>query len=482
MKFLTVLLCMLWTHSAFAQDAVKNVIFIGVDDLRVELGCYGAAHMATPNIDALAAGGIRFENAYCQQAVCGPSRISLMTGLRPDSTGVFDLNTPLRKALPNCMSMPRFFKQHGYRTVSLGKIYHHHNDDHDFWDVQDPCSQPVYADKATAESIDAKQKEGRSKKLRGKELRQFAKGPAFESADVADSTYDDGAIADEAIEQIRSDDERPFFIAVGFKKPHLPFVAPKKYWDMYDPADIEIPSREEPVDMADVALTTWGELRAYADIPAKGPCSDEQTRTLIHGYRACVSYADAQIGRVLAALDSEGLRENTLIVLWSDHGWKIGDYGSWCKHTNFELDARVPLIFSGAGVPAGQTSKAMVENIDIYPTLTQWCGLETPEACEGDSLMALFADANAPWKTSALSQYPRGGGMGYSLRSGTWRYTQWRRKNGKVFARELYDHSQSDLATVNVVAAPEHQETVREMEALLAKHLESATPEEAPTH
>ncbi|QDT10827.1 sulfatase [Planctomycetes bacterium K23_9] len=449
---------------ATAQTPPKNVLFIGVDDLRVELGCYGDEFMNTPNIDALARQGLLFERAYCQQAICAASRISLMTGMRPDTTGVYDLNHPLNKTLPDAMSMPRFFKKNGYRTVSLGKIYHHGGDDKAFWDVLDACSMPAYAAPETLAAIDELTKQAKAKKLRGKELRLATKGPAYENGDVSDSTYTDGVIADTAITQLRQENDRPFFLAVGFKKPHLPLVAPKKYWDMYDPAEIEIPSREAPVRVAEQATTNWGELRAYSGIPAKGDLSDEQTRKMIHAYRACVSYVDAQVGRVLAELDRQGLRENTIIVFWSDHGWKVGDYGDWCKHTNFELDTHVPLIFSGTGIPSGERSKALVEYIDIYPTLAQWCGLTTPKSCEGESLLPIFADPSLPGKQAALSQYPRGG-MGYSIRSGKWRYTRWQRKDGKVVARELYDHSQSDLATENVAELSENENTVKQLDA-----------------
>jgi iduronate 2-sulfatase len=211
------------------------------------------------------------------------------------------------------------------------------------------------------------------------------------------------------------------------------------------------------------ATTSWGELRAYTGIPAEGDLSDEQTRSMIHAYRACVSYVDAQIGRVLEELDRQGLRENTITVFWSDHGWKLGEYGDWCKHTNFELDTHVPLIFSGPGIPAEKRSTALVEYIDIYPTLAQWCGLTIPKSCEGASLLPLFANPLLPGKQAALSQYPRGG-MVYSIRSGNWRYTRWQRKDGTVVARELYNHSRSDVATKNVVELPENANTVKQID------------------
>ncbi len=453
---------------ASADEPRKNILFIGVDDLRVELGCYGAEHMKTPNIDKLSRDGLLFEKAYVQQAICAASRISLMTGMRPDSTGVYDLKHPLHKTLPDAMSMPRFFKENGYRTISLGKIYHHSNDDKKFWDVRDTCGTSAYANPKTAAEISLLRKEAKKKGLKDKEFRHYTKGPAFENFDVPDSTYSDGIAADRAIEELQKKDDRPFFLAVGFKKPHLPFVAPKKYWDMYDPTEIEIPGNTPPQNAAGLATTTWGELRAYKDMPAKEDCTEDQTRVLTHGYRACVSYIDAQIGRVLEELDKQGLRENTIIVLWSDHGFKLGEYGDWCKHTNFELDTRVPLIYSGPGIPEGKRSSALVEYVDIYPTLAQWCGLSIPVHCEGVSSMPLFADPTLPGKNAALSQYPRQGHMGYSIRSGKWRFTQWRqRRTGKTVAFELYDHSESDIATQNVAGDSANKETVEKMEALL---------------
>jgi iduronate 2-sulfatase len=467
MRLSITLACLFLASVALADSPKKNVLFIAVDDLRIELACYGATHMKTPNIDDLARRGMLFEDAYCQQAICAASRISVLTGQRPDTTGIYDLNHSLNKTLPDAMSMPRFFKKSGYRTVSLGKIYHHATDDKAYWDVLDSCVQSPYAAPDTVALIGERTKAGKEKNLKGKDLRHATKGPAYESADVADNTYSDGAIADAAIAQLRMDDSRPFFLAVGFKKPHLPFVAPKKYWDLYDPAEIVIPSRERPTNAPDPAFTTWGELRAYDGMPERDDCSDDQTRALIHGYRACVSYIDAQLGRVLDELDKQGLRKNTIIVLWGDHGWKLGEYGDWCKHTNFELDAHVPLIYSGPGIPAGARSDALVEYIDMYPTLTQWCGLGIPTHCEGLSMLPLFDNPSQTWKKAALSQYPRGGGMGYSIRSGPWRYTQWRRKDGKVTAHELYDHSQSDVATKNLAQLADHHETVAQLEKLL---------------
>ncbi|MEM8911980.1 MAG: sulfatase [Planctomycetota bacterium] len=457
----------LFAHQASAQQSATNVLFIGVDDLRIELGCYGASHMHTPHIDALASQGVLFEHAYCQQAVCAASRISLMTGLRPDTTGVFDLDHPLDATLPEAVSLANLFYQNGYRTISLGKIYHHGQDDKANWSVLDSCSRPGYADPATVRQIQMLGREARTQGLQGKALRLFTKGPAYESADVSDDAYSDGVIADRAIEELGRMGDHPFFLAVGFKKPHLPFVAPKKYWDLYDRNEIAIPSREAPENIPPEATTTWGELRSYDNMPEQGDCSDEQTRTLIHGYRACVSYVDYQIGRVLKKLDELQLADSTLVVLWGDHGWKLGEYGDWCKHTNFELDTHVPLIFRGPGVAPGSRSDALVEYVDIYPTLAKSCGLEPPAECEGADMNALFADPSCDWKQFAMSQYPRRGAMGYSIRHANWRYTQWRRRDGTINAEELYDHQHSDVAIRNLAGAEEHAETLESLRDLL---------------
>ena len=471
---------MLLVGAAFGETAKgkrKNVLFVAVDDLRLELGCYGASHMKTPNIDRLAKEGLLFERAYCQQALCAPSRISLMTGLRPDSTRIYGLDEPLDKTLPDTRTIVQHFKENDYKTILLGKIYHHATDDKQFCDVLDRCDAPTYAAPATAKEVERLTREGSTKGLSGQKLRHYANGPAYESADVPDNTYSDGRIADSAIEQIRKKDERPLFLAVGFKKPHLPFVAPKKYWDMYAPNEIEVPPHDKPDGAPDMAFTSWGELRNYAGMPEKGYVTDEQAKTLIHGYRASVSYIDAQLGRVLAELDRQGLRENTIVVLWGDHGWKLGEYGSWCKHTNFELDTHVPLIYCGQGIPAGKRSRALVEYVDIFPTLADYCGLGVPEECEGLSSAPLFADPAKHWKQAAFSQYPRGPNMGYSIRSGQWRYTEWQvSKTGKVFDRELYDHTKSDIAVENLVDKPEYKKVVAEMATILKAGPKGALP------
>ncbi|MEX2112276.1 MAG: sulfatase, partial [Pirellulales bacterium] len=335
---MSVLVGMLLTAVVAAAER-PNVLFIAVDDLRTELSCYSATHIHSPNIDRLAAGGTTFLRAYCQQAVCSPSRSSLMTGLRPDSTKVYDLVTHFRAAVPDVVTLGQHFKNNGYHTVSMGKIYHGGYDDPPTW--SEPARRPVGGEGyVTAENkrlIERRRDEARQRGLRGKAAGRAARGTPTEAADVADDAYTDGAIAELGMATLRElqSKDQPFFLAVGFVKPHLPFNAPKRYWNLYDPARIELASNPFPPRGAtEYSLTTWGELRRYAGIPDRGPLSDEQTRQLKHGYYAALSFTDANVGKLLGELERLGLLENTIVILWGDHGWKLGEHGGWCKHTN----------------------------------------------------------------------------------------------------------------------------------------------------
>lgn len=465
--------------------AKKNVLFLAVDDLRPELGCYGHPLIQSPNIDRLAGRGLRFDRAYCQQAVCAPSRISLLTGLRPDSTTIYDLQHPMKDVIPDVLSLPRHFKNHGYETVSLGKVYHHRTDDPEAWSVEpwrptgDWTGRGYLSPEAVRIAAE-QEREARAAyeraKAEGKNPRppRLGMGPAYESADVPDNAYPDGKIADRAIEELRRLAGRPFFLAAGFMKPHLPFNAPKRYWDLYDRDAIRLPPQLDwPEASPEIARMNWGELRGYHGIPRQGPVPEDLARTLIHGYYACVSFTDAQIGRVLDALEELGLADNTTVILWGDHGWKLDDYGAWCKHTNFEIDTRVPLILADPDFAsaAGRSSRALVEFVDIYPTLAELCGLDVPPHCEGTSMRPLLEDPDREWKPAAFSQYPRRGAyMGYSMRTERYRYTEWvHRETGEVAARELYDHSTGPIATRNLAADPEMEETVRRLSAMLDK-------------
>ena len=457
-----------------------NVLFLAVDDLRPELGCYGQKTVKSPNIDKLAAGGMLFTRAYCQQAICGPSRASLLTGLRPDSTGIYDLRHPVSETLPNVRTLPQHFRRNGYTTISLGKIYHHHTDDKPGWNERTPTWRNAYQDRAVEADRRRRRIEGRKKGLSGSRLHNYTAGPSSECADVADNAYTDGVVADKAIEALRKHKDGPFFLAAGFYKPHLPFVAPKRYWDLYDRAKLPLPDATQPTAAPQIAFTNWGELRAYTDIPKTGDLDEAKTRELLHGYHACVSYTDAQIGRVLAELDRLGLAETTVVILWGDHGWKLGEYGDWCKHTNFELDTHVPMILRMPGTPGGRRCEALVEFVDIYPTLAELCGLTVPAHCEGKSMAPLLADPTRPWKAGAVSQYPRGRIMGYSVRTRRWRYTEWiDRRTGAVTARELYDHEKTPLARENLVGKADRAEHVAKL-AAMAKAARAKRPKWPP--
>jgi arylsulfatase A-like enzyme len=450
----TFLLLVISVAAVCAAAQPRNVLFIAVDDLRPQLGCYGRQDIVSPAIDRLAAQGLLFERAYCQQAVCAPSRASLLTGLRPDSTRIYDLRTPVRTALPDVLTLPEHFKKNGYETLSIGKIYHHGNDDRQAWTVPPFRSSGKWKGRGY---LTAEGQRHAAEFDRGTKGSKRGVGPAYEAADVPDSAYPDGSNTEHAIRELERLKDKPFFMAMGYYKPHLPFNAPQRYWDLYKRGDIKLAANPFiPKNAPSYATTNWGELRAYHGIPQRGPCSEELARTLIHGYYACVSYTDALIGRLVGALERLGIRERTVIILWGDHGWKLGEHAGWCKHTNFELDTRVPMILSVPGMStAGRRTKALTEYVDIYPTLCEACGLSVPEHLEGRSMMPLVKDPDRPWKTAAFSQYPRGKVMGYSMRTARFRYTEWQdRTTGAVLARELYDHEKDPQENVNAAADP----------------------------
>ena len=454
-----------------------NVLFIAVDDLRPELGCYGHPTIQSPHIDRLAREGMRFTRAYCQQAVCAPSRASLLSGCRPDTTGIYDLDTPLRTVMPDLVTLPQLFRRNGYTTIWLGKIYHHPDDDPLGWTEHPRPGGAAYWLPANQEWIRTRREEGAAKGLKGQRLYHYSRATASECADVADADYRDGAMTDAALDILREERPEPWFLAVGFHKPHLPFNSPKRYWDIYDRAVIPLPDPTEPEGAPPLAFTSWGELRTYTDIPAQGDLDEAKTRELIHGYYACVSYIDAQIGRLLDELDRLNLQDRTIVILWGDHGWKLGEYADWCKHTNFEYDTHVPLLLRGPGIPAGGRCDALVEYVDIYPTLAELCGLSVPEHCEGASFRPLLADPRRPWKSAAFSQYPRGPVMGVSLRTLRWRYTEWTdHATGDVAARELYDHAAGPRAVRNLAGDPEHADLVGRLSDRLRLGWRAALP------
>ena len=442
-----------------AQDKPNVLVFL-VDDLRPELGCYQNSMVQSPNIDKLATEGVLFDKAYCQQAICAPSRISILTGNRPETIGIYDLFTPLRKVDKDMVTMAQFFRQNGYTTVSVGKVYHHATDDKESWSILFPREGNTYANPENLAILEQLKKDGKK-----------SNGPSFECVDVPDGTYRDYKVASNAIKTLKDLKNDNFMMVVGFSRPHLPFNVPKKYWDLYDKNQIKIPSREKPKDMYANALTNWGELRNYYGIPQEGNLSDDLTKELINGYYASVSYIDAQLGRVMHALDELDLRKNTIVVLMSDHGWKLGEYSAWCKHTNFELDVKVPLIISRETSyqkrVVNQTSNALVENIDIFPTLAEACQLSIPKT-DGQSLVKLIDEPNLKWNKAAYSLYPRGKNMGYTTTNGEWRYTEWRNTSTQeVVGTELYHHKNSSITTQNLAGNKKFKKVEGKLKTLL---------------
>jgi choline-sulfatase len=451
---------------AAAQPKPKaklNVLFIAVDDLRPEFGAYGSKYIHSPNLDRLAKQGVTFTRAYVQQAVCSPSRTSFFTGARPDTTKVWDLVTHFRTALPDVVTLPQHFKNNGYFVQGMGKIYHGGYDDAPSWSV--PWGTPKAVQYGLPEN-EARQKASRNQEGQG------IRGPAFEGADVPDNTFQDGKVAELAVQTLgeMAKKNQPFWLGVGFIKPHLPFVAPKKYWDLYDPAKIQLaPNPFRAKDAPEYAVQPGGELRNYKDIP-QGPIPDELARQLKHGYYAAISYMDAQLGKALDELDRLKLRDNTIIVLVGDHGWKLGEHGAWCKHTNVENDTHAPLLISVPGMKnAGSSNAALVEFVDIYPTLAELCGLSLPKHLEGTSLVPLLNNKAKAVKTAAFSQYHRVNKgqrlMGYTMRTERYRFTRWvhRDDHSKVDAVELYDEQTDPRENVNIANDPKNAALVAKL-------------------
>ncbi len=448
-----------------------NVLFIAVDDLRPQLRCYGHEQMISPNIDRLAGGGTLFERTYCQVPICGASRASLLSGCRPDTTRIHYLKPKLDETMPDVLTLPQHFRNNGYTTVSLGKVYHVGDDDKKGWS-QPPWhpkrSWPGYVTEEIEQLRTRLWEEGGKKKQRWEVL-----GPPVEAADVPDDVYADGTLTNRAIEELGRLRHGPFFLAVGFVKPHLAFACPKRYWDLYRRDEIDLADNPfRPGGAPDAALHNWGELRAYCGIPKEGPLPDDQALELIHGYYACTSFIDAQIGRLLDELERLGLRDNTVIVLWGDHGWNLGEHGLWCKHCNFETSLHSPLIASAPGVPAGQRVNALTEFVDIYPSLCEVCGLSVPDHLEGASFAPLMRQPDRPWKQAVFSQY----GKGRSVKTPRYRYTEWKEEEGNVYARMLYDHQADPYENVNVAELPANAELVQRLTGMLAAGWREALP------
>lgn len=459
------------------QASQPNVLFIAIDDLRADLNCYGNSQIHSPNIDELAQVGTLFNHAYCQQAVCNPSRSSMLTGLRLDTLHLWDLPTHFRQRIAEVVTLPQLFKQNGYHTQCVGKIFHN-------WRQDDYKGDAVSW--SAPEELHYNSHGNDKAVVKGKLPPNISDVPKCVIRDVPDEAYFDGRVARRAIEVLNDVKNKPFFLAVGFWKPHAHFNAPKKYWDLYDPTDIKLPiNRKHPVNVPEIALHNGQEiLRSYKDTPNAYP-TNHQAREMRRGYYANISYMDAQVGKVLDELDRLKLRDNTIIVLWSDHGFHLGENGLWAKTSNFELDARVPVIISTPEFNAPQRTDSLVELLDIYPTLTDLCRLQGPENLEGKSLVPILRNPKVSVKHQALTQHcrpaypPRGEdpeAMGYSIRTDRYRYTEWRDfSSHAVIATEIYDHKTDPLETRNVF-----EKMPIRLKQRLSKQLESVISRQVP--
>lgn len=477
----------------------KNVLFITVDDLRTDLGCYGESGVKTPNIDRLSDSGLTFLRSYCQQAVCNPSRTSMLTGKRPDTTRIYDLQTHFRRYLPDAVTLPEQFRRSGYTTTAFGKIFHKPQlNDYPSWSIA-PWIADRHGWRTPENEAFAKRNWDRLQANAWVSDERFyfdplKRGPrqegvsgwglkSWRSPDVDDAELPDGKTALEAASALKQLKDQPFFMAVGFLRPHLPFVAPKKYFDWYPESAIEQSAAPLPPEGAPTyALHDSAELRGYDDIPLQGAVPSTKAKELIRAYRASVSYIDAQVGILLDALEVNGLADNTVVVLWGDHGYHLGDLGLWNKHSNFEAATHTPLIVRAPGLRnAGRKTQALNEAVDICPSLCDICNVPRPSNLEGSSWLPLFENPDQIWKRAAFSQYPReipgvGPGMGYSMRTSRYRYTEWSAIDSPYKAAELYDYRDDVNELRNLANLPRHVSLVNGLSQMLREGWRASLP------
>jgi len=441
--------------SAEETLAKPNVLFIAIDDLRPELGCYGAKEIQSPNIDSIAKQGIVFERAYCQVPVCGPSRASMLTGIRPTSETCNKWT--VEEFAKNAVTLPQAFREAGYYTISNSKIFHGPEQAADRSWSETPTGHQSHKDMLDPDS---------------KKFMKGERGPFFEAPDVPDEAYLDGRTCVKSIEDLKrlSKMDQPFFLAVGFIRPHLPFYAPKKYWDLYDRDKITMADNRYTPENAPSALKGSGETRGYHDRGIKYN-SAEFHKTARHGYYACVSYADTLVGKLLKTLDELGLRENTIVVIWGDHGWNLGEHNFWSKHNLVHNSTHAPLIISAPGFKKNIRSSDLVEFIDIYPTLCELAGIKLPTHLDGKSMVPLLNDPTQKWKSNAYTRY----GNGHTVTTRNYTYTEY----GDNEQRMLFDRSKDPEENENVAKNPEYLEIVKTMSKLLAEGKHTITPAKA---
>lgn len=440
---------------AEAPARKPNVLLIMADDLNNDLGTFGHPSVKTPNLDRLAARGVRFDRAYNQFPLCSPSRVSLLTGLRPNTTRVHDLQTNFRKVLPDVVTLPQMFKRNGYVSARVGKIYHYGNPGQiGTSGLDDPAS---WDEVINPRGVD---KDEEPKLTNLTPTRMLGSALAYYASPAADEEHTDGKVAAETIALLNKHKDRPFFIGAGFYRPHCPFIAPQKYFDLY-PLD--------KITAAAASPDSWIPPPARFTVPPHWGVSEQGQREIIRAYFASISFLDANVGRLLDALDRLGLSDNTVVVFVSDHGYHLGEHGQWMKQTLFERSARAPVIVGGPGVTArGRASSKVVEFLDIYPTLADLTGVRAPKGLQGRSLTPLLKNPDATWDHPAITQVRRGPAasafMGYSIRTDRWRYTEW---DGGKRGAELYDETADPKETRNLVTDPQHRKVVADLQRRL---------------
>jgi len=492
---ITVLLMLSFTTKTIhgKKNEKPNVLLILVDDLKPTLGVYGDQVAHSPNIDRLAEKGMTFTHAYCNQAVCMASRYTLLLGARSTSTGLYHFGKEFRDVYPDAVTLPQYFMNAGYHVESMGKVFHigHGNtNDEASWSIPHHKEKVIeyLLPESTGRQLTREEVyfQNTRKYIKGlPPIKEFPRGAAWESPDVLDEAYADGRVASHAIyrlRQLEKNPEKPFFMAVGFARPHLPFCAPKKYWDLYDPAVLPMPVNEEhPENAPQCALKRRGEITNFKPVPERetGIYADSLKRKLIHGYYASMSYMDAQLGRVIDELERLGLDDNTIIVLWGDHGWHLGDHGTWTKHTNFEQANRIPILFVAPGVTQpGTKSGQLIETVDIYPTLTELAGLDKPKVqqpIDGTNLVPVLKNGKERLKEHVYHAYIKQGYLGQAIRTRQYRMVRWTHINdaSREVLYELYDYDNDPHETKNI--ASENPGKVAELKRLLNSHPKAKT-------
>ncbi len=463
-----------------------NVLLVLIEDLRTELGCYGSARVKSPHIDRLAEHGLTFLRCYCQQAAGGPSRASLLTGLRPDTTRVYDQTTHFRRTLPSAVTLPGHFKRYGYKTTAFGGIFGPPGmDDIQSWSIA-PWT-PGRPDWGTAAAEDSAPSHREHLIADRRRSEAYQNGPSSQASwavwDGPETDLADVDIAHSAAGAIGSMKHERFLIAVGFQRPRLPYVAPHRYFNLYPRGTWGPPQAPEPPrDAPSFALHDSGEIRAYSDIPDEGPIAESKARELIRAYRACVSFIDAQVGVLLEAIDRHGLADSTVVAVAGVNGSHLGELGLWNKNSNYEAATHAPLVVRAPGqLNAGRKTSALVESVDLFPSLCSLCGIPFPDVREGSSWQGLFTDPKRLWKRAVFSQHPRvipgiGPGMGYSMRTARHRYTEWSGLDSPYSTVELYDYKESRNEMRNIANRPEHGSLVNGLAHMLREGWRGSLP------